>query len=332
MDIQKPDISVILPVYNVEKYLVKCLDSISNQKFSGTFEIIAVEASSTDNSLVVLKSYQEREPRLKIIEHGTREKLSTSRVTGIGESRGDYIMHVDSDDRLLPGALEILYRTCLETDADIVVFDYIREEIKGKRLFFNNIKKKLVTTDKLEVQIHFYGACWNKIVRRSLSEKLIYGEVGATTTEDLPYSIEILLKAEKICLIPDPFYVYFVNTDSSSFSIKGEQYFQNQIVILSQLQRILTSYNASQVFIENVMDYFEKWIYLELVKIQFWKRGKLSECSRLIRELFLLHILNEKRIRHLESAIENRFICLNEVARRFNLRLALGIIRRSFLQ
>jgi len=47
-------------------------------------------------------------------------------------------------------------------------------------LFFNNIKKKLVTTDKLEVQIHFYGACWNKIVRRSLSEKLIYGEVGAT--------------------------------------------------------------------------------------------------------------------------------------------------------
>jgi len=55
-------------------------------------------------------------------------------VTGIGESRGDYIMHVDSDDRLLPGALEILYRTCLETDADIVVFDYIREEIKGKKI------------------------------------------------------------------------------------------------------------------------------------------------------------------------------------------------------
>jgi glycosyltransferase involved in cell wall biosynthesis len=63
---QKTNISVILPVYNVEKYLVKCLNSICNQNFSGTFEIIAVEACSTDNSLALLKSFQLNEPRLKI--------------------------------------------------------------------------------------------------------------------------------------------------------------------------------------------------------------------------------------------------------------------------
>ena len=105
----KPNISIIVPVYNVEKYLVRCLDSIFTQNFSGTFEVIAVEDASTDNSLKVLKSYQAKEHGLKVIEHRINKNLSLARATGVSACSGDYIMHVDSDDWLLSNALENLY-------------------------------------------------------------------------------------------------------------------------------------------------------------------------------------------------------------------------------
>lgn len=329
MNLRHPDISIIIPVYNVEKQLVKCLNSIFSQEFSGTFEVIALEAFSTDNSLALLKSFQENEPRLKIIEHGFKEKLSTSRVIGINASNGDYIMHVDSDDWLLPNALESLFKVCLETEADIVVFDYITENISGKRSSVKNIKEKLVTTDKLKVQPLFFGACWNKIVKRGINENLIYGEIGATTTEDLAYSIEILLKAEKICQVPKTFYVYFVNTDSSSFLTSWDQYLKNQIVILNQLQQIFVKYHAESIFIENTLDYFEKWIYLQLARIHFWQREKLESSSKLVQELFRFQIMTEKRINQLKLSLRNRYLCLLEVTKRFGLKMCVGIIRRS---
>ncbi len=162
----KPDISVIVPVYNVQNYLVRCLDSIFNQEFSGIFEVIAVEDGSTDNSLQVLKDYREKQPRLRIIEHNRNKKLSIARRTGMDASSGDYIMHVDSDDWLLPDSLENLHNKCIETDADVIVFNYLRETIDGKQIRDMVIKKELITTDKKQVQRFFYGACWNKIVKK----------------------------------------------------------------------------------------------------------------------------------------------------------------------
>ena len=94
----RPAISIIVPVYNVEKFLERCLDSIFKQQFSSVFEVIAVDDCSTDNSLHVLKEYQKREKRLIIIEHEINKKLSCASKTGIRASTGDYIMHVDSDD------------------------------------------------------------------------------------------------------------------------------------------------------------------------------------------------------------------------------------------
>ena len=330
MDLQKPDISIILPVYNVEKQLVKCLESISNQKFSGTFEIIAVEAFSTDSSLALLKSFQINEPRLKIIEHGVREKISTSRTTGINASAGEYILHVDSDDWLLPGALEKLYKICKETDADVVVFDYMTEDINGKISSVKHIKEKLITTDKLKVQHHFFGAGWYKIVKRAINMNLVYGEMGVNTSEDLLYSIEILLKAEKIYLLPECFYVYYSNTYSLSYITKSEQYLKDQIVILGQLQKIVLKYKANPQFTENLLNYFEKWIYLGIARFHFLQKEKLVESRKLVRELSQFPILTKLRIRRLELSAKCGLICLLEVAIRFGPIMSVGIIRRSF--
>ena len=150
-----PDLSIIIPVYNVEKYLIRCLDSVFNQQFSGTYEVIAVDDGSTDSCLHVLKGYREKETRLKVIEHGENKKLSVARASGMKAAKGDYIMHVDSDDWLLPNALENLFRKCMELDVDVVVFNHVRENSKGERTNVKSIKKETFTTDKLKVQSYF---------------------------------------------------------------------------------------------------------------------------------------------------------------------------------
>lgn len=326
---KQPDISIILPVYNVEKQLVKCLSSISNQEFSGTFEIIAVEAFSTDNSLNLLKSFQLNEPRLIIIEKDYREPLATSRITGIKASSGDYIMHVDSDDWLLPNALERLFQICNETDADIVVFDYIKEDIKGVKSILKNIKEKIVTTDKLKVQNHFYGACWNKIVKREMNTNMIYGKIGVTNTEDLLYSTEILLKAKSICLLPEPYYLYFTNLESGSFTLKPDQLIQRLIIILEQIKLIGLEYNANSQLINNILKYIEKNVFLAISQATFLtKEG--GQNFDLINTFRLFPEMTEKRIKKLSMSMTNRYYSLVQVLLLFGIKPVLGILKRAY--
>ena len=163
------NISVIVPVYNVEKYLTRCLDSIFNQQFSGTFEVIAVDDCSTDNSLKLLYDYQCNEKRLTVIAHNRNKKLSIARSTGMKVAKGMYIMHVDSDDWILPNTFEKLFEKCNETNADVLVFNYRRENDQGQRYSNNEIKNNYVTNDKLKAQKYFFGATVNKIVKKELN-------------------------------------------------------------------------------------------------------------------------------------------------------------------
>ncbi len=209
-----PTISIIVPIYNVEKYLVRCLDSIFNQQVDRAYEVIAVNDGSTDNSLNILKTYQKKQPRLIIIDHGYNKKLSVARTTGMNIASGEYLMHVDSDDWLMPKALDTLNRQIDRTNADVIVFNYIREDAEGKKTVVRKIKKEFISTDKQKVQSHFYGAVWNKIVKRSITNNLLYGQKGINNGEDLLYANEILIRAENISLITDILYTYYVNSSS----------------------------------------------------------------------------------------------------------------------
>jgi len=320
-----------VPVYNAENDILRCLDSIFHQHFSHKFEVIAVDDGSTDNSLLVLKNYQSKEPKLKIIAHGINKKLSVARTTGMKAAAGDYIMHVDQDDWLMPDALENLFQKCLETNADVLVFNYVTEDKTSKRISVNNIKKEMITTVKVKVQHLFLGACWSKIVKRALTENMIYGEVGINYTEDLLYATEILLKANKICLLTEQYYVYFTNnSDSITGSVKPAIYLQTQISSLNQIQLITEKYNASQPFTNNLLNYFEKWIYIELAKIHFWHKELITESNQLIRQLFVFPVMTKKRILRLEASMNNKYLNLIEVAWRLQLKKAISILIKSY--
>jgi glycosyltransferase involved in cell wall biosynthesis len=330
-NLNRMDISIIVPVYNVEKYITRCLDSIFNQKFSGTFEVIVVDDCSKDGSLQILEKYQKEELDLVIVKHLTNKRLAQARTSGMKIAKGDYIMHVDSDDWLLPNALETIYNKCIETDVDVLVYDYLIENDKGEQTIVNNLAKEIITTDKLSVQKYFLGGCWTKIVKKSLTEDMIYSNTEASIyTEDLIYCSEILLRAETICLFPHKFYAYFINSESITQTTKPLKYLKNQRIITINLHEICKRYKPSKAFKKTLADYFDQWLFLAIAKTHYYNSNLLPECKKVLKEICNIGLLDENRVRKINKAINNKYYTLFQVARRFSLRLAGGIVFRSF--
>lgn len=113
-------VSIIIPIYNVEQYLVKCLDSVVNQTYKN-LEIICVNDCSPDNSSEILKEYAAKDNRIKIINHKKNGGLSAARNTGMDNATGEYIYFLDSDDWIDSDYIEKMVNKIIETDADIVI-------------------------------------------------------------------------------------------------------------------------------------------------------------------------------------------------------------------
>lgn len=119
-------ISVIIPVYNVEKYLRKCLESVINQTFRD-IEIICIDDGSSDNSLKILREYERLDTRIKIISQENKG-VSAARNEGLRHATGDYIYFIDSDDYLVRNALERLYNIAIQHSTDLIIFKLINFE------------------------------------------------------------------------------------------------------------------------------------------------------------------------------------------------------------
>ena len=133
------EVSIIVPVYNVEEYLERCLESIINQTFKN-IEVIALNNGSTDNSLNILLKYAEKDKRIKVIDNYNLG-VSEARNNGIREANGKYIVFVDSDDWLDKDMIEIIYSNIVENDCDLVMCTYVRE-------FGNHSKEKVFNLPK----------------------------------------------------------------------------------------------------------------------------------------------------------------------------------------
>ena len=132
-----PIISICIPVYNVEKYVGRCLESILSQSFKD-IEIVIVNDCTPDKSMDIVRHYAEVDSRIKIVEHDINHGLMMARRTGYMAAMGEFITFCDSDDTMPVGALESLYNKAIQTNADIVsgVIEYI--PTKGKRYQWNN--------------------------------------------------------------------------------------------------------------------------------------------------------------------------------------------------
>lgn len=221
-----PEISIIVPVYNVENYLEKCIDSILNQTFKN-FELILVDDGSTDRSGEICDKYKSLDNRISVI-HKVNGGLSDARNAGIEVAIGNYIGFVDSDDYIHPQMYEILYNNIIKYNADIAMCDYIKYESNDFYKYqkdncgievYNNIDcLNLIFGEK---EGHCITPC-NKIYNRQLFNDLRF-EVGRIY-EDRLISHRILYASKKTIFIPNILYFYRQRKGSisnSEFSIKS---------------------------------------------------------------------------------------------------------------
>ena len=202
-------VSVIVPVYNTEEYLGKCLDSLVNQTLK-ELEIIVVNDGSPDNSEKIVKEYQKKYSNIKYFkkENGG---LSSARNYGLERATGAYVGFVDSDDYVDLKMYEKMYDKASKDECDLVVcdLDYIYEKEVGKA--YSNIKAD--TTDIKSVMANIYPAACNKLFKKELFENNIRFKEGIWY-EDVELTYRILPYVKKIGVINECFYKYLQRNNS----------------------------------------------------------------------------------------------------------------------
>ena len=217
-------ISVIIPVYNVEKYLDKCLESLINQSFTD-MEFICINDGSTDNSLEILNRYAKKDNRFIIIDK-KNEGVSKARNIGLENATGDYIMFLDSDDAYAPDLCEKVVEKIKTENPDIVVWGH--KDVKEGQPpvdVVKNINRVLnhKTAKKTKHWIALQVYIWDKAFRRELlTRNNIKFPIGLKNAEDMIFCTMTYFTKPKYALIPEGLYLYTIERDGASTNANSE--------------------------------------------------------------------------------------------------------------
>lgn len=205
-----PEISIIMPVYNIEKYLPRCLESIIKQSFID-FELLAVDDGSLDSSLSVLKNYAAKDSRIKVI-HQENGGASKARNNGLNHASGRFISFIDGDDFIECNFFEILYETLIKENTMICMCGFSCVDESGNEIdsiFSNNFVPEKINGRQAVCQIGrnvTFGVVWNKLYRREIFDDIRFTE--GMTFEDEMILHHIYGKVDKISCVRQNLYYY----------------------------------------------------------------------------------------------------------------------------
>lgn len=215
-----PKLSIIIPVFNVENYLAKCLDSVLNQTLTD-FEVICINDGSTDKSAEILNKYKVADNRIFVIEQENRG-LGAARNAGIVRATGEYLGFVDSDDFIHPSMFEKLVKKAQLFNADIVLTNVNlyytnsgRTEIFRNNKFYSAMSMTGYFTAMEHPRILQFIGVWDRIYRREFIEKHHLLNPENRIYEDVLFTVKTAALAERISVVNEPLYFYRKNTGKS---------------------------------------------------------------------------------------------------------------------
>lgn len=220
-------VSIIIPVYNVEKYLHQCIDTVLNQTYRN-IEIILVDDGSTDNCPQICDEYKELDSRIRVI-HKKNGGLSDARNAGLNIAKGKYVCFFDSDDVVSYRIIEDLYRACAKNNSDMAVCYYqkFRERYQDKANTKSNYE---VITGQDVIKAIYKGqgekiafVAWNKIYKRDLFDKYKIRYPFRKQHEDIYTTYKLLYYSKRVSVVAKELYFYRVRSGSimnSTFSEK----------------------------------------------------------------------------------------------------------------
>ncbi len=274
-------VSVIVPVFNTESQLVRCLNSILCQTFAN-IECILVDDYSTDNSIQICERYLNANSNFKLLKNNCNIGSSLTRARGLALAKGKYILFVDSDDWLEPSMIQTMYNAAISNNADIVLCDYYKDNDTSQ--IVSQSIDGLNKTDIIKYMAS-YNEClicslWNKLIARDIIAKIIFPV--ESYGEDMYLSTQLVYYSNKIIHVNEALYHYCINEKSLCFNPKyAEKRILDQHAICEQIVAFL-----SEKF-GHGLDMFNPDLNIRLHKMQTrydaLKRGiPLSEIATLI--------------------------------------------------
>lgn len=241
---QSYKLSVIIPVYNVEQYLARCLDTVLSQSYRN-IEVILIDDCSKDDSLVICNKYASQDNRIKVLCNENNAGVSATRNNGLDNMTGDYVCFIDSDDYIMPGMFSEMIRSLIESNSDIAVCHFMTLKKDHGFTHFTNLypaeKKdyKSIEFERLLVFSHnmyedgYVCSLWNKIFKKEIFEDIRF---EGRYAED--YRIMDLINSKTLRIIPvnTEYYVYCYNQNSITHKNFGKEKWLFLDVLLQRLE------------------------------------------------------------------------------------------------
>lgn len=251
-------ISIIIPVYKVEEYLEKCIESVLKQTYTN-LQIILVDDGSPDNCGKICDEYAKKDPRIEVI-HKVNGGLSDARNVGIAKAKGKYIGFVDSDDYIKEDMYEILINLIKEYDADVSICN-LYDVIDGKEYIRNNengiqeySRLEILKEVLLDKNIQSYA--WNKLYKKELFDEIKY-PIGKKY-EDIGTTFYVFEKCNKIVVTSKPEYYYLKRSDSLVNNV-------TESTVLDYTDIIIQRYLYTQKNIEELRKYNNYYLAKTLI-------------------------------------------------------------------
>ena len=324
---RQPQVSIIVPAYNVENYIERCLNSLVNQTFKD-IEIITINDGSTDKSLELLNKYAKEDIRISVIDLGD-EGVSYCRNLGIEKANGKYIMFVDSDDWIDSNMIEAMYKKAEENKLDLVMCSYIREfKDHSKEKIFNlpeeiiykedkvknELLRKLVGPVKEELSnpemLDALGTVWGKLYRADiLKENKIkfvdLKEIGSA--EDTLFNIFTFNYLKKVMFLNKPMYHYWRDNPKSVTSQYNSKLKEQRKVFFKYISDFIRENNFEQVFEEALNNRICTSV-LGLGLIECSKNNKISRINKIKN---IKKIINEEYVRNAYKNLELKYFSIH---------------------
>ena len=252
-------ISIVIPVYNAEKYLKKCVDSVLGQTYPN-WELILIDNGSTDDSMSICREYAGRDNRITAIHQYQNKGVSAARNLGMERCSGEFITFIDADDWVREDYLETLIRIQKDQKADMViceydfVYDADRTKVSDKEQENEERTLRIYNTEQYLENYLLEGNphCWGVLYKNALLEQLKF-PVGLTIGEDLLFILETSIRAKKIVITEYKGYQYYINTSGAMLK-KFTLSFMDQIICWQKtLQKIKDTFPRLATKVESIL-------------------------------------------------------------------------------
>lgn len=266
----KPFISVIVAVYNVEKYIRRCLDSILAQTFRD-FELIIVDDGSPDECPAICDEYASKDERIKVV-HKENGGLAAARKTGVEHAHGEYVAFVDGDDWVEDSYLEDMYGSAISNGSDLV-FCGLKKHLRNKTL----AEDIVLPSDKKQFP-YFYlhypiymNSFWNKLIKTNLFQKEdVTFPFGTSMAEDLFVTLKLVYYATNVTQVHKELYNYDKTNESSITHTVNIKHAQDYLRVGEDLSRFISFHNAERYEIIPIF-------YLLKSKLLFLMHGQIEK-------------------------------------------------------